>query len=131
MAKSTKSQEIQTGTSDSYTADELQDAAAILRSRPVLGGELKSVGTSSVQSSRSDATSSDKPNPSLQAPAQTTENPSSQPETAANSGADLTDGLGPAEERSPSDEEIIKPASPSKARVTVASLDDDDFAALQ
>lgn len=131
MAKSTKSQEITTGTPDSYTSAELADPAAVLRARPMLGGELKLAGTSSAQSLPSAETSSDKPNPSLQAPAQTTESLSSQPETAANSGADSTDGLGQEAELSPSDEEIITPPSPTKARVTVASLDDDDFAALQ
>lgn len=134
MAKNTKSQEVLTGTSDSYTAHEAQSdevTAALLRGRPMLGGELKSAGTNSSPSSKSAPTSSAKPNPSLQAPAQTTENPSSQPETAANSGADSTGGAGQAGELSPSDKEIIKPATPSKARATVASLDDDDFAALQ
>jgi hypothetical protein len=126
MAKSTKAQEASTGTSDSYTEHEL--SAAVLRGRPMLGGELKSAGTNSSRSSKSAPTPNDKTIPSHQAPVPTTENPSGQQETAANSSAASTGGDGPAS-LNPSDEVIINPApkQDSKARVTSVE-DDDDFA---
>lgn len=130
MAKSTKSQAITTGTSDSYTAEELADPLAALRARPVLGGELKSVGTDSSRSSESAATSSGKAKQPHQLPAPTTENPSNQ--TVADSGADSTGGAGQAGMGlPPSDEEIVKKAPANKKIAQVRSVDDDDdFKAL-
>src|SRR5688572_11390736 len=94
MAKSTKAQEVSTGTSDSYTEDEVAGMSSTLRGRPMLGGELLSVGTSSSQSSGKEKTSSDSENPAPQAPAQTTENLSSATEPVTDSDADSTDGDG-------------------------------------
>ena len=128
MAKSTKAQEVSTGTADSYTPHELTDELAVLRSRPMLGGELTSAGTNSSQSSLSAPTSSAPTTQPLQAPAPTTENLSGQQGTEANSSADLTAGDG-LEELSQSDKEIITPASAPTQQARVTSLaDDDDFA---
>lgn len=121
MAKNTHAQEAATGTSDSYTEDELLDPEPpqhIIITRPILGevdraviteaydskahkdakeGELLSRvtvdGGDSTLSSPSEQPESDKPNPSLQQPAPTTENPSS-PTPEETSGVDSTDGDG-------------------------------------
>jgi hypothetical protein len=129
MAKSTNAQEVSTGTSDSYTDAEL--SAANLRSRPMLGGELKSVGGASTQSSKSGTTSSDKAPLSHQAPAQTTESLYSQRESAQDSSADSTVGDGQAATLSQSDKTIVKPAPPKGRQARTTTMDDDDFAALQ
>jgi len=134
MAKSTKAQEVSTGTPDSYTEHELSDEQLgdTLRSRPMLGGELKSAGTSLPQSSGSESTSSGRTKASHQAPALTTESRSSQQATGTASSADSTVGAGRAD-LSPSDKTIVKPASPksSKEKARATAMDDDDFAALQ
>jgi hypothetical protein len=127
MAKSTHAQEVSTGTSESYTEAEL---SASLRGRPMLGGELKSVGGASTQSSKSGTTSSDKTMPSHQAPAQTMESLSSQRESAQDSSADSMGGDGQAT-LSQSDKTIVKPAPPKGKQARTTTMDDDDFAALQ
>lgn len=134
MAKSTKAQQISTGTPDSYTAEELADPYAALRARPMLGGELKLAGTNSSPSSKSEPTSNDSSKPNHLPPAPMTESLSGQQAKEANSTAVSTVGDGPtAEELSPSDSEIVKPATAAdkKARVRSADMDDPDFAALQ
>lgn len=75
---------------DSYTDHEMQDQAyAILRNRPTLGGERKSAGINSSQSSGSSKTKSGDESQSLQQPAPETENPSSK-DTQDNSSARST-----------------------------------------
>ena len=122
MAKSTRSQEILTGTSDSYTEDEVAGMSSTLRGRPMLGGELQSVGTSSSRSSGKEKTSSDKESPSHQAPAQTTESHSSA--TEADSDADSTDGVGLRE----AEQQSVSPATPAqKKKARSATVDISEF----
>lgn len=124
MAKSTKSQEILTGTPDSYTEDEVVGMSETLRGRPMLGGELQSVGTSSSRSSGKEKTSSAKENPSHQAHAPTMENLSSATEPVTDSDADSTDGDGLKTEEAPSAKSTKKGAPPKKqARATVDEFD--------
>lgn len=132
MAKNTKAQEVSTGTSDSYTEDEVAGMSSTLRGRPMLGGELLSVGTSSSRSSGKEKTLSDNESPSHQAPAPTTENPSSATEPVTDSDANSTGGVGQtAETLTPSDKKIIKPAPPKKNQARVTSVNDDaDFAGM-
>lgn len=123
MAKSTKAQEVSTGTPDSYTEDEVAGMSSTLQGRPMLGGELKSVGMDSSQSSESAKTSSDKGKPAPLAPAQTMENPSLVPVKETDSDADSTDGDGLKTEEQPS----AKPAKRSpaaKARARQVSVDE-------
>lgn len=135
MAKSTKAQQVSTGTSDSYTAHEMSDPVPPVRIQRAMLGVVpeevsSSVGGDSMRSSKSATTSSESATHNRLAPAQTTENPSGPTET--DSGADSTDGHGQAT-LSQSDKEIIKPAPPRTAKQARASSvnDDADFAALQ
>lgn len=112
MAKSTKAQQVSTGTPDSYTPEELADPTPPIRvTRAMLGvvpEEVKaSVGTDSSQSSKSESMRSDKENPSRLPHAPTMENPSGQPERETDSTADLTAGDGQAGlEENPYDESL-------------------------
>ena len=124
MAKSTKAQEVSTGTSDSYTEDEVAGMSATLRGRPMLGGDLLSVGTSSSRSSGREKTSSDKESPSHQAPAQTMESHSSATEAEAVSDADSTDGVGLRE----AEQQSVNPATPAqKKKARSATVDISEF----
>jgi hypothetical protein len=124
MAKSTKAQEVSTGTSDSYTEDEVAGMSATLRGRPMLGGELLSAGINSSRSSGKEKTSGDSENPSHQAPAQTTENPSSATEPVADSDADSTGGVGLRE----AEQQSVSPATPAqKKRARSATVDISEF----
>ena len=126
MAKSTKAQEVSTGTSDSYTPDEVAGMSSTLRGRPMLGGELLSAGTSSSRSSGREKTAGDSENLSPQAPVQTTESLSSVTEPETDSDANSTDGAGQtAETLTPSDKKIVKPAASKKQtpRVSIAEFD--------
>jgi len=124
MAKSTKAQEVSTGTSDSYTEGEVAGMSATLRGRPMLGGDLLSVGTSSSRSSGKEKTSSDKENPSLQAPVQTTESHLSATEAEADSDADSTDGVGLRE----AERQSVSPATPAqKKKARSATVDISEF----
>lgn len=124
MAKSTKAQEVSTGTSDSYTEDEVAGMSSTLRGRPMLGGELQSVGTSSSRSSGKEKTSSDKESPSHQAPAPTTENHSSVTEPVTDSDADSTDGVGLKE----AEQQSVSPATPAqKKKARSATVDISEF----
>lgn len=128
MARSTRSQEALTGTSDSYTEHEMTDQAIVF-SRPEIGmvdrpvsesedtEEPKSVGMDSSQSSKSEPSSSEHSTPSPRKPAQTTENPSNQPATEADSSASSTDGDGQRETHKP---------SARKRSARVRSTDDPD-----
>lgn len=99
MAKSTKAQQVSTGTPDSYTPDELADPTPPIRIQRAMLGALPeevppSVGTHSSPSSESGITNADNENQSPRQPVQTTENPSGQPEKETASTADLTVGDG-------------------------------------
>lgn len=113
MAKNTHSQEVQTGTSDSYTEAELADPAPpIVIQRAVLGATGNGVdnssvttdGTDSPQSSKSDSESGETLSKGPQSPAQTTESHSAGGATE-NSTVDLTGGHGPVTEPLQSDED--------------------------
>ena len=138
MAKSTKAQQVSTGTSDSYTDHELSDPVPPIRIQRAMLGVVpteevaSSVGGASTQSSRNETTSSGKTKASPQAPAQTTENPSGVQAKEADSSAALTGGDGQ-ENLSQLDKTIVKPAPPksSKEKARATTMDDDDFAALQ
>lgn len=98
MAKATRSQEVLTGTSDSYTEHELTDPnPPVVVTRAVLGGELLSVGNNSEVSTEKQSTISDEENQFLQSPAPTTDNPSSQPEEETDSNVTSTVGNGQSE----------------------------------
>ena len=123
MAKSTKAQEVSTGTSDSYTPEELADPAPPVRIQRAMLGVVPeevppSVGTHSSQSSESETTRNDNENPSLRQPAPTTENPSGQPAKETDSTADSTVGDGLVEEEhqpfDEDDDEEETPRSSSK-----------------
>jgi len=158
MAKSTKAQQVSTGTSDSYTDDELNDPAPPIHiTRAMLGAPPKedtpSVGMDSSPSSESANTKSDNENPSRQPLAPMTENPFGQQDKETDSTAALTVGVGQTEtEPQPSDEDedddefedddedaqqspepvtkkAAKKAASKKARVR--STGDDDFSLLQ
>jgi hypothetical protein len=105
MAKSTKSQEVSTGTSDSYTDDELNDPAAVRRivsQRPQLGevdrnkGDEEATplvtedGTDSSPSSGSGSKSSGSETPNVRQHAPTTESHSSAQDKGTPSGARST-----------------------------------------
>jgi hypothetical protein len=97
MAKNTHAQEAATGTSDSYTEEELMDPNTpdpnrMLANRPTLGEVDKpSVGTNFSQSSESVETPRESVNPLRQSPAQMMGNPSPVGETVPSS-VDSTDG---------------------------------------
>lgn len=140
MAKSTKAQQVSTGTPDSYTPEELADPTPPIRiQRAMLGAPPKedasSVGTDSSRSSENANTKSGKENPSLPPPVQTTENPSGQPEKETGSTVVSTVGDGQTQQESKqSDEEKkhspAKKAAAKKARVR-STGDDDDFSLLE
>lgn len=152
MAKNTISQEILTGTPDSYTRHEGQSFADIIRNRPIIGevdkpSPVKDGGDFS-QSSESDSKSSETTNPDLQPPAPTTDSPS-KVEGEEFSTVDSTDGNGPEMPPQPSDEEeerdeddselesepVKNPArkttttkkAASKAQPRMSTVADDDF----
>lgn len=149
MAKSTRAQEVSTGTSDSYTLAELSDPSPPIRiQRAMLGvvpqEVLPSVGMDSFQSSGNEATKNDNENPSHQPPAPTTENPFGLTDTA-DSDADSTDGDGQEEAghlQSDDDEEDYEDANQPVARKPTAAkkaatkkarartVGDDDFSLL-
>ena len=136
MAKNTHSQEVLTGTSDSYTEAELQDPLAMLRHRPVLegnspdagGGDGVSVGNNSEASSGSESPENDSQTHNPQADAPAAENPSN-PEHPESDTAPLTDGSGqetePQRSVSPPRKatKAVKSTRPSRAKAT----EDDDF----
>lgn len=145
MAKNTHAQEIATGTSDSYTEDEVLDPTPPLQvTRPELGTVDRPVtpkeepspamedGGDFTRSSKSESPESTKPNQSHQQPAPTTENLSS-PTPTADSGVASTDGVGLKTEQPQSGRKT--PATTAKkttgnkssrARATVVD-DSDDF----
>lgn len=111
MAKSTKYGGV------SYTDDEMQDAArAVLANRPMIGGELKSVGTNLQPSSKKEDLKNSGENPSNLSPVQTTGNLSNQ-DPEESSTAPLTGGSG----RRTRAQKSVK-----RANVRSTS-DDDDF----
>lgn len=152
MAKATRAQEVSTGTSDSYTDDELVDPTPpVVITRPILG-EVDRVpyrskeaqssqevdGGDSTQSSQSEHKSDDKPNQSRPQHAPTTENPS-KVTAKETSDVDSTDGNGHETEPQPSGSTSAgrktpaKKAAPKKqtgARSTMmrgAEDEDDEF----
>lgn len=128
MAKSTRAQEVSTGTSASYTEHEASDP--VIR-RAMLGeidqpvveeGETSSDGINSQQSSESELTSNEKPSQSHPRPAPTMENPSEQKEgTGQDSSAHSTDGgtrktQSQPSGRQPAKKTVAKNANPKAAR---------------
>ena len=119
MAKNTHSQEILTGTSDSYTVEEASDPnPPVVIQRAMLGdvdkeekaGDEELVatvegGTDSSALSESGQKSSGLQSPSRRKPAPTTESLSEAPEKGISSTAPLTDGNGQVAELPPSDED--------------------------
>lgn len=106
MAKNTKAQEVATGTSDSYTDDEIQDPDPPVR---ITRAELGTVdqpwhGNNSTQSSENDETESDSQKASRRKPAPTTDNRSKRRGKATDSDAISTDGDGPKTDRPLSDD---------------------------
>lgn len=116
MAKNTHAQEVSTGTSASYTEEELLDPQPVVITRPILGevdrkritkeeeevpSPVKEDGGDFTPSSQSGSPESSKPNQSLPLPVPMTENPSS-PTQEDNSGVDSTDGDGHKTEPQPS-----------------------------
>jgi len=95
MAKSTHSQEILTGTPDSYTEHETTDPDPVIR-REMLGGDPSStaVGMGSLESSENEKKPNDSETPDLQSPAQLTESPSKGTEIQEHSTVDMTVGGG-------------------------------------
>lgn len=91
MAKSTHSQEILTGTSDSYTEHELTETDPVVR-REMLGGDPKSqeIGTPSLESSESEQRSSEQETHNPPSPVQTTESPSKDTATQEDSTVIMT-----------------------------------------
>lgn len=124
MAKSTHGQEVSTGTSDSFTEHELADPnPPVVVQRAMLGGEPKSVGTDSSQSSGDEPQSSNTTNPSPQEPAQTTENPSDQTATV-DSDVHSTDGVGQATRQPRSGKRRTTPTAQQK-KPHIRSVDDE------
>lgn len=104
MAKSTHSQEILTGTSESFTEAEQADLVVI--SRYQMGG-APSAGNSSSQSSEREQSEEDSQRDSLRDPAPTTESPSSP--TTEDSSVPSTDGDGQTTETESVEDEEIPP----------------------
>jgi hypothetical protein len=114
MAKNTHSQEVLTGTSDSYTDHELNDPNIPIN-RPTLGEVdnpsapiQEEDGIRSSQSLRNGETPSDSETVSRPSPAQTMESPSSTT-AVANSSADSMGGLGQEAGQNQSGDEEIPP----------------------
>lgn len=131
MAKSTHSQEILTGTSDSFTDHEMSDPHPPYVVRRAMLGVLKEGGESSLGTTysepSSDETQSDKTlNPDLQEPAQTTENPSDQTEKE-DSGAPLMGGHGRRMEDPQSARKGTRKTPARRASSRAVPTDDDDF----
>lgn len=124
MAKNTHSQEILTGTPDSYTEHEQTDPN--VTQLEVEGDtSLTEDGTDSLESSGSEQTSSGNEKTDPQPPAQTTENPSKGTGTAADSDADTTDGAGPKGTQPRSGKATTASKSTGKARSRTIGNDDD------
>lgn len=108
MAKSTRAQEASTGSSDSYTAAELNDPSPPFRIQRAMLGEVDRprkeepslAGMGSSPSSESESTSSDKTKSNVPKPARSTENPSSAQEKETDSAARST-GTGGLKRRRP------------------------------
>lgn len=138
MAKNTHSQEIRTGTSDSYTPEEWQDRKAMLAERPQLGGVKEpasgenrgaepSVGNNSAASSESESRESDSQTHNLPAVAPDAENPSEE-SVPEGSTAHTTDGSTQETHQQPSAKAPRKATAARKsttARRPPASEDDD------
>lgn len=108
MAKATHAQEVATGTSDSYTPEELADPdPPVVITRAQLGGEKqwteRQDGTDSLESSGKEHGTGEKQSQPLQSPALTTENPSSSAKTEPGS-VPTTTTDGTAEEVPPYEE---------------------------
>lgn len=125
MAKATHSQEIITGTPESFTDHELSDPnPPVTITRAVLGGELQSVGTDSSEPSNVETQSDKSENPDPQSPAQTTENPSGQSgKEESDSTAHTTGGSG----RRTTQPRSGKRAAPTRKAAVRTIPDDDDF----
>jgi hypothetical protein len=124
MAKSTRAQENKTGTSDSYTDEELLDPTPpVVVTRAVLGVDPKWVGTNSTASSESESNESESAKQPRRKPAQTTDNRSSRTETETDSDAISTDGDTPKTGQRQSG----KAGKKANVRSTGSDVDDDDF----
>lgn len=129
MAKNTHAQEVSTGTSDSYTEEELSDPAPPVVIQRAMLGELKEgdsglVGMDSSELSEKEQQPSEHSKTSPRELAQTTENPSDQTETdPGDSIARTTGGAGPKTVRRQS---VRKPKTGARVRA-MNSEDDDDF----
>lgn len=134
MAKGTKAQEVSTGTSDSYTLEELADPTPPIRIQRAMLGVVPefreaepSVGTHSSQSSESENTKSDSVSQSRQAPAQMTESLSGQPESETDSIAASTAGVGQTHKEPLPSDETVTPAKKSSRKARTQSIDVEDF----
>lgn len=129
MAKATHSQEILTGTSDSYTEEELNDPhPPFVVQRAMLGelkeGDDKSVGTASLESSNDETQSSKTQSPDHQGPAQMTENPSDQTDEGD---SDAPSTVGSGRKTPPRQSAKAAPRKP-RGRANVRTTgDEDDF----
>jgi hypothetical protein len=124
MAKNTKSQAVQTGTSDSYTEEETLDPTPPVQvTRAILGADPEWVGTNSTASSESESNESESAKQPRRKPAQTTDNPSSQTEGETDSDATSTDG----DTRKTGQRQSGKAGKKANVRSTGSDVDDDDF----
>lgn len=124
MAKATHSQEILTGTADSFTEHELNDPSPpVVVRRAMLGGDPKSVGTDSSESLNRETQSDKSENQDLPSPAQTTENRSGQTEQESDSSARSTGGGG----RKTTPQRSGKRAPVTRRASSRAVDEDDDF----
>lgn len=134
MAKNTHSQEILTGTSDSYNDHELSDPAPpvqLIITRPELGKVDRplqpTAGTDSSPSSESDSKPNESENQSHQSLVPTTESHSNQPE-GESSTADSTDGVGQRTHQPRSAKKAVpaKKTTGARARTMHGAEDSDD-----
>lgn len=140
MAKSTHSQEVLTGTSDSFTEHEITDPnppyqvqRAMLGDLIVREGDEELVGMDSLESSLSKPQSSEHSKANHQEPALTTESLSGQTETAQEgSSARSTGGVGRATVRPQLGKKTpSKTATRGKANVRHTGDDEDEFSEFE
>ena len=136
MAKNTHSQEVLTGTSDSFTDNEIDDPSPPYQIQRAMLGELTEkegdeelAGTDSSELSLSEQPSSVRSKTSLQEHAQMTGNPSNQTgQDQEDSSARSTDGGGRATARQPLGRKTQpKSTTRGRAQVRITGDDEDEF----
>lgn len=135
MARNTHSQEVLTGTSDSYTEHETTDPVPPVTVQRAMIGELiekegdeELVGTDSSESSENELQSSERSTANPQEPARTTESPSGRTGKAQeDSSARSTVGGGHGTAKAQSGRKINPRTTARKANIRSTDNDEDEF----